>query len=116
MIVDAMRIEVTRFENLYELLKVEQTHYILKYELTAEEAIYYMVADGPNFALLAFCFDKNFAHENIKIENGKAAGCAELNGTTIVTVKVAQDTFLEKILEVIFPDEEEKPKKKWWIF
>jgi hypothetical protein len=115
MIIDGMRVEVTRFDNLYELLKVEQTHYILKFELNKDDAIYYMIADGPSFALLAFCFDKNFTHENIKIENGKAMDCTELNGTTIVTVKIEEDTFLEKILECIYPDEE-KPKKKWRFF
>ena len=113
MIIEDMSIEVIEFENLYELLKVEQTHYILKYELDEKDAIYYMISDGSKFALFGFCIDKNHEHENIKVENGEVISSQELTGTTIVTVNVKTDTFLNKVLEYIFAEEkEEKPKKK----
>ncbi len=110
MIIDGMLFEIMEFKSLYELLKIEQTHYILKFELDKDEAIYYMISDSPNFTLLGFCFDKNFVHENIKVENGQVIDSQELSGTTIVTVNVKEDTILAKVMMALYP-EEKKPKK-----
>lgn len=99
-----MTIQLMKFENLYELLKPNISHYILKYELNKKEAIYYMISDGPCFTLVGYCIDKNFEHENLKVENGKVCNCSEPTGTTIVTANVIQDTLLSQVLKYMIKD------------
>jgi hypothetical protein len=116
MIIDNMPIELMEFDNLYELLKVEQSPYILKYAMNKDEAIYYMISDGPNFILLGYCFDKNFENENITQNNGQIQSSAIPTAVTIRTVNIKNDTFLTKVFEAIYPEECEceecKPKKE----
>jgi hypothetical protein len=107
-----MKIEIMEFENLRELLKPLTAAYILKYVLEEDKAIYYMLSDGPNFVYFAFCIDKNYKDEHIKISGSDICSTAEPTATTIMTSTVAYDSLLEKILGSIFPEEEEKEEKK----
>jgi hypothetical protein len=110
MIIDNLKVEIIEFESLWEFLKLNTSHYILKYEIDEDEAIYYSVLDSNSFAMLSFCFDKNFKSESIKIENNKVCEhFAEPTGTSIVLVKVKADSFLTAVMDYIF-EEEEEPK------
>jgi hypothetical protein len=98
-----------QFENLREFIKPSSSCYVLKYELGDEDAVYYTIADGSNFALLAFCLDKNFKTENVKIEGDKIIEATGPSGTTVVLANVINDTFLEAVLDEYFG---KKPRKK----
>jgi len=120
MLIDGINVHVIQFENLLEFLKPNTNHYVLKSELDDENSIYYTIADGANFALLAFCIDKNFKANNVKIESNKIIEANECSGTTITLAHIIVDTFLYSVLDEYFDDEEEceceehqkKPKKK----
>jgi len=112
MIIDGIRIEIMEFENLYEYLKPCTSHYILKYIVDKNEALYYMVEDSANYVLFAYCFDKNFSTEYVRIENGKVFPSETATGTTIVLATVAVDSLLETLLAELSKPEPKKPKIK----
>ena len=119
MIVDGNHVQAIEFENLLEFLKPNTNHYVLKFEIDEDTAVYYTIADGANFALLAFCIDKNFKSENVKIICGKVIEANDLGGTTITLAHVINDTFLSSVLDQYYNDEnceceecKEKEKKK----
>src|SRR4030065_1506044 len=105
MIVDGNHVQAIEFENLLEFLKPNTNHYVLKFEIDEDTAVYYTIADGANFALLAFCIDKNFKSENVKIICGKVIEANDLGGTTITLAHVINDTFLSSVLDQYYNDE-----------
>ncbi len=110
MIVNGIKTEIIQFETLCEFLKPNTAHYILKYSLDYDKAVYYTVADGINYVLLAFCIDKNFNCERLKVERNKVMSADIETVNTIVIAEVWKDSFLDAVLKTL--DEPEEKKKK----
>lgn len=102
--------QVIEFENLHEFIKTQGSHYILKYEINDDEAIYYNIIDCSYFLVLAFAFDKNFKSENIRVENDKVVPTNELTGNTITLSKVIKDTFLEDTMSTYSKEKKRRCK------
>jgi hypothetical protein len=105
MLINDIKVELMRFENLYEFIKPLTSHYILRYDLTdykhLGQSIYFCVIDGSNYVLFAYCIDKKYK-DYIKIEySGKVCETLEQGGTTTVIAHVIGDTFLEEIIKKI---------------
>lgn len=110
---DGTRVHVIEFENLREFIKIQNNHYILKYETNdEEEAIYYSIIDTSCFMVLAFAVDKNFKSENIRIEGDKIVPTNDLTGNTITLAKVGMDTFLEETLDAYYEGQKRRCKPK----
>ena len=110
MIINGIKTEVIQFETLYEFLKPNTAHYILKYPLDDDEAVYYTLADGVNYVLIAFCIDKNFKCEYLKVEKGKVIPSNTDIPNTILIAEVCSDSFLDAVLNALSAPEEEKKK------
>jgi len=107
MLVKGKMIEVMEFENLKEFLKTQASHYLLKYTLNTEEAIYYAIVPCITCDIIAFCKDKNYKSDYIKYNDGLITPCNDTTGPTIGLANIVNDTLLKDMLEEYY-----KPKKK----
>ena len=99
------------FENLKELMKTQDSHYILKFDLEDEQSVYYSVCSLNSCDMIIFCIDKKFNSEAIKFVDGKYIGTNDVvNSIALANVNV--DTLLFGVLKDYFDDEPTHEKKK----
>jgi len=108
MLVHGNTTEVVKFKSLEELMKLNQTHYILKYALGDELAVYYVVIDSANFILILYTIDDNAKSLHVKTDKGKVVECTMSCPGSKLVVDVESDSLLEATLDAVYGKKSKK--------
>jgi hypothetical protein len=104
-------IDIMVFETLKELLKTQDSPYILKYDLDDDDSIYYTLVSTAYTEIVVFCIDKNYKGPIIKLQPGGEFSSVEEMGANCISLAIVErDSILEEVLDSFA--EEETPKKR----
>ena len=100
MTIDGLSVYITKFKNLKEFLKINDSHYVLKYDIDENSSFYYSLIDSEHFTIIIYCIDKNFPEDYVKLDKGVLVGTNEISTTSIALSNVVNDLLFETVIKI----------------